>query len=107
MQDQYPDIMSRLIGSMPEQIGALVVSGAAGAYVRAVFAPEASWKRRMVEGLAGACGAIFLGGLVGHMLDSLTGGGSWSYLAAGFIMGEGGIAAIRGVRKLILERAAK
>jgi len=93
-----------LFDQMPEQISALVLSGAAGAYVRAVFAPQSSWRRRIVEGLAGAFGAIFLGGLVGHVIDAVTGGGTWAYLAAGFIMGEGGIAAIRGIRKAVLER---
>lgn len=94
----------QLLDQMPEQISALLLSGAAGAYVRAVFAPEASWRRRIVEGIAGAFGAIFLGGLVGHVLDSITGGGTWAYLAAGFVMGEGGIAAIRGFRRFILEK---
>lgn len=91
-------------GQMPEQIGALVLAGAAGAYVRAVFAPLAPWRRRIVEGIAGAFGAIFLGGLVGHLVESATGAGTWSYLAAGFIMGEGGIAAMRGVRKAVLRK---
>lgn len=93
----------QILGSAPEQISALCLSGAAGAYVRAVFAPQASWKRRIAEGFAGALSAIFLGGLVGHLMDRLTDAGTWAYLAAGFVMGEGGIAAVRGVRKLILK----
>ena len=93
-----------MLDQMPEQIGALILSGAAGAYVRAVFAPQASWRRRVTEGVAGAFGAIFLGGLVGHLVESATGAGTWAYLAAGFIMGEGGIAAIRGIRKTILRK---
>ena len=92
-----------LFGNMPEQVSALLLSGAAGAYVRAVFAPEASWRRRILEGIAGAFSAVFLGGLVGHVLHEVTGGGTWAYLAAGFIMGEGGIAAVRGVRKVIFK----
>lgn len=92
-----------LFGNMPEQVSALLLSGAAGAYVRAVFAPEASWRRRILEGIAGAFSAVFLGGLVGHVLQEVTGGGTWAYLAAGFIMGEGGIAAVRGVRKVIFK----
>lgn len=101
------DAMRSIYHQMPEQISALILSGAAGAYVRAVFAPQDSWRRRVGEGLAGAFGAIFLGGLVGHILDMITGGGTWAYLAAGFVMGEGGIAAIRGVRKSILDRSMK
>ena len=101
------DAVQSLVAALPEQMSALLLSGAAGAYVRAVFAPESSWKRRILEGLAGAFGAIFLGGLVGHVIDTVTESGTWAYLAAGFIMGEGGIAATRGVRKLILERGSK
>ena len=88
---------------LPEQVSALMISGAAGAYVRAVFAPESSWGRRIMEGVAGAFSAIFLGGLVGHLIDQVTGGGTWAYLAAGFVMGEAGIAGVRGMRKRILK----
>lgn len=90
----------------PEQISALMLSGAAGAYVRAVFAPEVRWQRRLAEGFAGALSAIFLGGLVGHLLQNLTGAGTWAFLAAGFVMGEGGIAAVRGIRQRILKEGA-
>lgn len=99
--------IAALSGSMPEQIGALFLSGAAGAYVRAVFAPQAEWRRRLAEGIAGAFGAIFLGGLVGHTIDAVMGGGTWAFLAAGFVMGEGGIAAIRGVRRVVLNEKDK
>lgn len=101
------EAIRHVLSSGPEQLTALCLSGAAGAYVRAVFAPEASWKRRLSEGFAGALSAIFLGGLVGHLLDTLTNGGTWAFLAAGFVMGEGGIAAVRGVRKLILKETQK
>ncbi|WP_283638121.1 hypothetical protein [Marinovum algicola] len=97
------DWMRQILASAPEQISALCLSGAAGAYVRAVFAPQSSWRRRLAEGFAGALSAIFLGGLVGHLMDRLTDAGTWAYLAAGFVMGEGGIAAVRGVRKLVLK----
>lgn len=101
---QLYETIRELYHSLPDQVSALMLSGAAGAYARAVFAPEASWKRRIMEGIAGAFGAIFLGGLVGHVIDSVTGGGTWAYLAAGFIMGEGGIAAMRGVRRFIIDK---
>lgn len=97
------ETIRHVLSAAPEQISALCLSGAAGAYVRAVFAPQASWQRRILEGVAGAFSAIFLGGLVGHMLDTLTDAGTWAFLAAGFIMGEGGIAAVRGVRKFIFK----
>ncbi|MBB3995316.1 hypothetical protein GGR95_002971 [Sulfitobacter undariae] len=101
------ETIRQVIGAAPEQLTALCLSGAAGAYVRAVFAPQASWRRRMSEGFAGALSAIFLGGLVGHLIHSLTDAGTWAFLAAGFVMGEGGIAAVRGVRKLILKEQPK
>lgn len=103
----FTEALRHVVGSAPEQISALCLSGAAGAYVRAVFAPEASVKRRLAEGLAGAFSAIFLGGLVGHVIDSATGSGPWAFLAAGFVMGEGGIAAVRGFRKLIFKEDEK
>lgn len=101
------DQLEAIFGKAPEQISALCLSGAAGAYVRAVFAPQASWRRRLAEGFAGALSAMFLGGLVGHLLDKFTDSGTWAYLAAGFVMGEGGIAAVRGIRKLILKEEDK
>lgn len=101
------EYVTSLFERAPENLSALMVSGAAGAYVRAIFAPEASWRRRITEGFAGALGAIFLGGVVGHVLDGLTGAGVWAYAAAGFVMGEGGIAAIRGVRRILLRGMVK
>lgn len=96
-----------LPNAAPEQISALAMAGAAGAYVRAIFVPESRWARRIAEGFAGALGAIFLGGLVGHLLDRITGGGAWAYLAAGFVMGEGGLAAIQAIRKSIIGKVSK
>ena len=101
------ETVEKVFSAAPEQITALCLSGAAGAYVRAVFAPESSWKRRLSEGFAGALSAIFLGGIVGHLLDQFTDAGTWAYLAAGFVMGEGGIAAVRGVRKIVLKEETK
>ena len=99
--------LTTILGIETEALIALLISGAAGAYVRAVFAPEAKWSRRILEGVAGAFGAIFLGGLVGHVIDGVTNAGPWAYLASGFIMGEGGIVAMRGVRNLMMERGKK
>mgnify|MGYP003629922448 CR=1 FL=1 len=103
----FIQFIQTLFNSMPEQLSALFLSGAAGAYVRAVFAPQTAWRRRLAEGVAGAFGAIFLGGLLGHTIDATVGGDSWAFLASGFVMGEGGIAAIRGVRRMILKEDAK
>ena len=78
-----------------DQLVLLAVSGIGGAYVRAVFAPEANWQRRIVQGVAGALSAIFLGGLLGSIIDAMASAGNWSYLAAGFLMGTGGEAAVK------------
>lgn len=87
---------------LPENLTALILSGAGGAYVRAVFAPEQNWKRRLVEGSAGAVSAIFLGGVLGHIINAVTGAETYAYLAGGFIMGEGGILAVQSLRRKFL-----
>jgi hypothetical protein len=51
------------------QISVLAVSGLAGAAFRAILAPERKWKRRLIQGAGGAISAVFLGGMLGHMLD--------------------------------------
>ena len=96
-----------LMGSSPEHLNALIISGAGGAYVRAVFAPQGSWKKRAFEGSAGAVSAIFLGGVLGHLIDAVTGAETYAYLAGGFIMGEGGIVAVQAVRRKFLGDESK
>lgn len=93
------DQVSGVLGASPEHVSALIVSGCGGAFVRALTMPEESWRRRALHGLVGAVSAIFLGGVVAHLIDSLTGAGTQAYLAAGFLMGEGGIAAVHAVRR--------
>ena len=84
--------------SMKDQLSILAFSGVAGALFRAVLAPEEKWKRRVVQGATGALSAIFLGGVVGHMIDEFTGSGITSYLAAGFLMGSGGEVAVKALQ---------
>ncbi|SHE79744.1 hypothetical protein SAMN05444339_10291 [Loktanella atrilutea] len=96
-----------LMGNSPEHLNALIISGAGGAYVRAVFAPQSSWRKRALEGTAGAVSAIFLGGVLGHLIDAITGAETYAYLAGGFIMGEGGIVAVQAVRRKFLGDEAK
>ena len=84
------------------QISVLAVSGLAGAAFRAILAPERKWKRRIVQGAGGAISAVFLGGILGHMLDNLTGAGFYAYSAAGFIMGSGGEGAVKALQDRIL-----
>ncbi|MBV7408214.1 hypothetical protein [Maritimibacter sp. DP1N21-5] len=101
------DKMPQVLADLPDHVKALIVSGAAGAFVRAIYAPEHHWRRRVIEGIAGGASAVFLGGVVGHVIAAATGAGVSSYLAAGFVMGEGGLAAIRAFRQHILKEKAK
>lgn len=101
------DEISRLLGAAPEHVSALILSGAGGALVRALSLPEESWTRRALHGVIGALSAIFLGGVVGHLIDALTGAGISAYLAAGFLMGEGGIAAVHALRRRLLPPGGK
>ncbi|MGH1579086.1 hypothetical protein [Planktotalea sp.] len=87
--------LPQLLVGMKEQMAILAFSGVGGAFVRAIFLPEENWKRRIAQGLAGALSAIFLGGVLGHIINSMTGAGQMSYLAAGFIMGSGGELAVK------------
>lgn len=89
-QNNSPDIMTAL------QL--LAVSGIAGAFFRAALAPEQQWKRRVIQGIAGAMSAIFIGGVVASMINSFVDAGVYSYLAAGFIMGSGGELAVKAIQ---------
>ncbi|PYE80804.1 hypothetical protein [Pseudoroseicyclus aestuarii] len=101
------DWIAGLLSRLPDNMIALIISGAGGAFVRSVFAAEAHWKRRAVEGSAGAVSAIFLGGVLGHVIDATTGAGVYAYLAGGFLMGEGGITAVRALRNRVLPLEGK
>ena len=84
-----------LFETMKEQVALLIFSGVAGAFFRAVIAPEVEWRRRVVQGVTGALSAIFLGGLLAHVIDAMTGAGPMAYLAGGFLMGSGGEVAVK------------
>ena len=63
-----------------------------------MLAPEQHWKRRAVQGVAGALSAVYLGGVLGHVIDAISGAGLMSYAAAGFLMGSGGEVAVKAVQ---------
>lgn len=84
------------------QVTVLAISGAAGAAFKAILAPEKYWRRRIVQGIGGLLSAVFLGGLVGSILQHLTDAGFYAYSAAGFIMGSGGEAAVRRLQEKLL-----
>jgi hypothetical protein len=94
--------MADALRELWSQISVLAVSGLAGAAFRAIVAPEKNWKRRIVQGAGGAISAVFLGGILGHMLDDLTGAGFYAYSAAGFVMGSGGESAVKALQDRIL-----
>ena len=94
--------LTDLFSSMREQVALLAFSGVAGAFFRAVLAPEEHWKRRVVQGISGALSAIFLGGVLAHVIDSMTGAGFLSYLAAGFLMGSGGEIAVKAMQDRLM-----
>lgn len=85
-----------------DQFAALALSGIGGAYFRAVVAPEQEWRKRVVQGIAGALSAIFLGGLAAHFINAIADAGVYSYLAAGFLMGSGGEVAVKKVQDKLL-----
>ena len=91
-----------LFSSMKEQIALLAFSGVGGAFFRAVLAPEEQWKRRVIQGVSGAMSAVFLGGVLAHVIDSMTGAGFLSYLAAGFLMGSGGELAVKAMQDRLM-----
>ena len=97
MTPETPTLWETLSGAK-EQIALLLFSGVGGAFFRAVLAPEQAWRRRIVQGIAGALSAVFLGGVLGHIIDAITGAGILSYSAAGFLMGSGGEVAVKSIQ---------
>lgn len=85
-----PDIWS--------QLQLLALSGIAGGVFRAAFAPKQEWKRRVVQGLAGATAAVFLGGAAAGFINHIVDVGPYAYLGAGFLMGSGGEMAVRALQ---------
>lgn len=88
-----------------DQFAALALSGIGGAYFRAVVAPEQEWRKRVVQGVAGALSAIFLGGLAAHFINTIADAGVYAYLAAGFLMGSGGEVAVKKIQDRILGKS--
>lgn len=85
----------------------LALSGVAGAFFRAALAPEQQWKRRVIQGVAGAISAIFMGGVVASVINTFVEAGVYSYLAAGFVMGSGGELAVKAIQDKFFGATAK
>jgi hypothetical protein len=94
--------LAALFHEVKDQIALLTFSGIGGAFFRALLAPEEQWQRRVVQGVGGALSAIFLGGVLAHVIDGATGAGVMSYLAAGFVMGSGGELAVKALQERLM-----
>lgn len=102
-----PDDLQRIWAEIGSQLQLLIISGAAGAVFRAVLAPEAELKRRVVQGVSGALSAVFLGGLAAHLINAVLDVGVYAYLAGGFIMGSGGELTVKAIQDRILGKSQK
>ncbi len=74
---KYKTSLAALFANMKEQMVLMTFSGVCGMSFRAVLAPEEPWKRRVVQAIAGALSAVFLGGTLAHVIDAMTGAGGW------------------------------
>ena len=85
----------------------LLVSGFFGTLVRLVLAPEKSWKKWLSRFVVGISSAVFLGGLIGHLITKwldLSGdveGQSWAIAASGFIVGTAAEQVLANIQKRI------
>lgn len=106
MKEHY-QLMPVIAKETWDQLVLLAISGAGGAYVRAVFVPEERWARRVVQGVAGALSAIFLGGAIAQIVSNFVDVPFYAYLASGFIMGSAGEFGVKFVQEKIMGRQAK
>jgi len=97
-QQSLPEIWAEL----GNQLQLLAASGVAGAFFRAALAPEKEWKRRIIQGIAGAFSAVCLGGLVAGVINAMFDAGAYAYLSAGFLMGSGGELAVKALQDKLL-----
>jgi hypothetical protein len=102
-QPTIPEVWS----DIATQVQLLAISGVAGAFLRAAIAPEKEWRRRVIQGVMGAVSAIFLGGLLAHLVSPFVDAGPYSYLAAGFIMGSGGEVAMKALQDRLIGKGRK
>lgn len=97
-----PNSLHRVLSEFGSQFQLLAISGVAGALFRSAFAPESELRRRVIQGIAGAMSAIFLGGLVAGAFNSFLDVGAYAYLASGFIMGSGGELVVKAIQDRLL-----
>ncbi len=100
-----PPIELPVIREIQDQMGLLLFSGIGGAFLRAILAPNETWRGRLVQGFSGAISAIFLGGVFTHLVVRWTGAPeAEAALAAGFLLGVGGMWGIRKVQQRLFEK---
>ena len=97
-----PDGLFHSIYEIREQLLLLGIAGIGGAFFRAVLAPEMEWKRRISQGLGGALSALFLGGIAANISNQIYDGGTYTWLAWGFIMGTGGEVAVKFIQDKLM-----
>lgn len=102
-----PDDLHKIWTELGSQIQLLGLSGVVGAVFRGAFSQESALHRRVIQGIAGAASAIFLGGLVAHLINSILDVGAYAYLASGFIMGSGGELAVKAIQDRVLGQSGK
>jgi len=83
-------------------IQVLGIAGFCGAVVKGLIAPEKNWKLRAIQASAGIFAAVFLGGLLGSLVEQFVTIPAYAYLASGFICGTAGEAAITKAQSKIL-----
>lgn len=82
----------------------LGVAGAAGAFAKAVVAPEGRLRRRIAQAVVGFLSAIFLGSLLAPFVEPFTSNPYYAWLASGFLCGFGGEAIVDLVQRRITGR---
>lgn len=98
----FQNAVPQAIRDVWDQLILLAISGMGGAFFRAVFAPEKEWKRRVIQGVAGASSAIFLGGALANIIDGIMHAGVYAFLAAGFLMGSAGELGVKFLQERIM-----
>lgn len=84
-------------------IQVLGVAGLAGAFIKALIAPEEKWKSRAIQAVVGLFSAVFLGGLAGSMIEGFVTNPAYAYLATGFLFGTLGEIGIAWAQKKFLD----
>lgn len=89
--------------SISPNIQVLAIAGVGGALIKALVAPEKSWKRRISQAGAGVLTAVFLGGFIADFAGNLFPGANAHYLllAIGALCAFGGEGTMAFVQKKV------